>query len=76
MFIVFMSLDDLIGKISHARFSWETLPHADPWLIAQLSLLFLSCFDLDVCHLIMSLQQCCHGYLDVACWSDLFLVAW
>ena len=41
----------------------ETLPHADPWLIAQLSLLFLSYvfLSLDVCHLIMSLQQCCPG---------------
>ena len=33
---------DLIGPISHAWFSWETLPHAELWLIAQLSLLFLS----------------------------------
>ena len=48
--------------MSHAQFSWETLPHADPWLIAQLSLLFLSyVFVIEVCHLIMSLQQCCHG---------------
>ena len=68
---------DLIGHISHAGFSWETLPHADPWLIAQLSLLFLSyIFVIDVYHLIMSLQQCCHGNLDVDYWSDLFLVPW
>ena len=40
---------DLIGYISHARFPWETLPHADPWLIAQFSLLFLSyVFVIDV----------------------------
>ena len=64
---------DLIGHISHARFLWETLPHADLWLIAQLSLLFLSyVFVIEVCHLIMSLQQCCHGNLNVDHWSDLF----
>ena len=76
-FIVFASLVDLIGQISHARFLWETWPHADPWLIAQLSLLFLSyVFVIHICHLIKSLQQCCHGNLDVNHWSDLFLVAW
>ena len=68
---------DLIGHISHARFSWETLPRVDPWLIAQLSLLFLSyVFVIEVCNLIMSLQQCCHEDFDVDHWSDLFLVAW
>ena len=38
----FYEFVDLIGDIRHALYSWETLPHADPWLIAQLSLLFLS----------------------------------
>ena len=38
----FCEFVELIGPISHARFSWETLPHAELWLIAQLSLLFLS----------------------------------
>ena len=33
---------DKIGCISHAWFSWEPLCLAAPWLIAQLSLLFLS----------------------------------
>ena len=40
--IVFVSLLIIIGDINHARFLWETLPHADLWLIEQLSLLFLS----------------------------------
>ena len=35
-------LVDKIGYINHAWFSWEPLCLADPWLIAQLSLLFLS----------------------------------
>ena len=34
-------LVDKIGCINHAWFSWEPLCLADPWLIAQLSLLFL-----------------------------------
>ena len=47
--IVFHESVDLIGYINHAQFLWETLPHADPWLIAQLSLLFLSyVFVIDV----------------------------
>ena len=35
--------------------------------------MFLS---LTFCHLIKSLQQCCHGNFSDDHWSDLFLVAW
>ena len=70
-------LVDKIGCINHAWFLWEPLCLADPWLIAQLSLLFLSyVFVIEVCHLIMSLQQCCHGNFCVDHWSDLILVGW
>ena len=35
-------------------------------------ILILCFFVIDVCHHIKSLQQCCHGNLDVDWWSDLF----
>ena len=49
------------------------------WSMANSTVIFIiliPCFVIDVCHLIMSLRQCCHRNLDIACWSDLFLVAW